>query len=70
MPHLGRVLQGPVDLVAQVRWQGAADAAALERRLEAAVPKRRQRLVRAADQQAAQEHLEQGTWLGFGLKVG
>ena len=58
------MLQGAVDLIPEVRRQGAADAAALERRLEAAVCKRRQRLVRAADQQAAQEHLMEGIGLG------
>ncbi len=62
------MLQGAVDLVPQVRRQGAADAAALERCLEAAVPQRRQRLVCAADQQTAQEHLKQGT--GFKQELG
>ena len=54
---LGRVLKGAVHFLAEVRRQRWPDAAALESRLEAAVPQGRQRLVCAADKQAPQEHL-------------
>ena len=58
-PCLGRVLQRAVHLIAQVRRQRGPNATALESRLEAAIPQRRQRLVCAADQQPTQEHLGQ-----------